>query len=422
MIRRHSSSKSRSTHPPAGWVEWLDSREILGLFPLVSDVQIEDSDLLESQLKLGSLFGIRIGVHYSWLLVASLIVFSFTRRFHEMYPNLSASQVLLLAVSTAVLFFVCLLLHELSHSLIARSRGIAVREITLFALGGVSQLEGEAVSARAEFAIAIVGPAASVALGLGFLGISHLLAALLAAPLVQTLSLLGYINLGLAAFNMIPGYPLDGGRVLRAAIWWKTGNLEQATRMAAKAGQAVGLGFILVGIGGFFSGSGFSGLWIAFIGWFLLQAAGASYLEAGVKKALSGVHASDVMTHECPTVNSSLSLQDLVDQELLRTGRRCFMVVDNGRVAGLVTPGEITQVDRTQWPVTAVSGVMKPLSGLRTIAPSASLASALEIMGREDINQLPVIDNGHLEGLLSRADVLNYLQTRLEFQASEVAS
>lgn len=373
--------------------------------------------MLQSHIRLGSVFGIKIGLHFSWVLIALLIVFSLAGRFQAQYPELPPGYVFALGVGAAILFFTSLLLHELSHSLVARSRGIPVREITLFALGGVSQLEGEAASARTEFQIAIAGPAASIAIGVLLVVIAQLLGGAAAGPVVAALNLIGYINFGLALFNMVPGYPLDGGRVLRAALWWRGGDLEKATQTAAKTGQAVGFAFILLGIAGFFTGSGLSGLWMAFIGWFLLQAAGASYLESGFKKALAGARVADVMTPGCPTVPRHLTVQELVDQELLRTGRRCYVVVDGGRVAGLVTANEIAQLDRAGWPGTAVEAVMRPLEGLRTIAPSDTLSSALEIMVRENVNQLPVVEHGRLEGLLSRADVLNYLQTLTEFRA-----
>jgi Zn-dependent protease len=373
--------------------------------------------VLQSHIKLGSVFGIKIGLHFSWVLIALLIVFSLSGRFQEEYPHLPPGYVFALGVGAAILFFTSLLLHELSHSVVARSQGIPVREITLFALGGVSQLEGEAASAKIEFQIAIAGPAASIGIGLLLVGIAQLLGGDAAGPVIAALSLIGYINFGLAAFNMLPGYPLDGGRVLRAVLWWRGGDLEKATQSAAKAGQAVGFTFILLGIAGFFSGSGLSGLWLAFIGWFLLQAAGASYLETGFKKALAGARVADVMTLGCPTIPRDLTVQELVDQELLRTGRRCYVVADDGHVAGLVTANEIAQVDRARWPHTAVEGVMKPLEGLRTIAPWDTLSSALDLMVRENVNQLPVVEEGRLEGMLSRADVLNYLQTLTEFKA-----
>jgi Zn-dependent protease/predicted transcriptional regulator len=368
---------------------------------------------MRSQIRLGKVFGIRIGLHFSWFLIALLIVFSLNAQFHLANPGWSAGLVLGLAIATAILFFVSLLLHELAHSLVAQSHGIPVREITLFALGGVSQIEGESPDAKTEFQIAIVGPLTSLVIGLLCLGAAQALPG--ATPSSAMLTWLGYINLSLAAFNLLPGYPLDGGRVLRALLWWKSGDADRATRTAAITGQVVGGLFVTLGIVQFFFGANFGGLWIAFIGWFLLQAAGETRRQAGFKRAIQDVKVADIMSHDCATVDGRQSVQDLVDR-LFKTGRRCFVVLDDGHVAGLVTPHEIRQVSRSQWPVTLVDSVMRPLQGLQAVRPDAPLGNALAVMARENVNQLPVMSNSHLDGVLSRAEVLNYLQTRGELE------
>jgi Zn-dependent protease/predicted transcriptional regulator len=372
---------------------------------------------LRSQITLGKIFGIKIGLHYSWFLIALLLALSLSGDFRASHPQWSNGLVVALAAATAILFFVSLLLHELSHSLVARARGLPVREITLFALGGVSQIEKEAASAKTEFWMAFVGPLTSVLIGLACLAAAKILEFVATSPLAVMLSWLGYINFALAAFNMLPGYPLDGGRILRAIIWWKTGDVDRSTRAAARAGQAVATIFIAIGVIEFFGGGGIGGLWIAFIGWFLLQAAGETYLEIGLRRDLDAVRVADVMTRSCPTVEGSQNTQDFVDNELLRTGRRCFVVVENGRVAGLVTPHEVKNVDREKWPYMTLQEIMCPLEKMRTVTPDASLASALLLMGRDDLNQLPVVSNGRLEGVLSRAEILSFLQTRTELLA-----
>jgi predicted transcriptional regulator len=215
---------------------------------------------------------------------------------------------------------------------------------------------------------------------------------------------------------LIPGYPLDGGRVLRAIIWWKTGDADRSTRLAAKTGQVVAFAFIALGIYRFFAGEGIGGLWIAFIGWFLLQAARDSYVQVGLTHALEGVRVADVMARDCPTVDGWLNLQNFVEHELLRTGRRCFVVVEKGEMTGLVTPHEIKQVDRAKWPFTTLHDVMRPIAEIRSVAPDASLTSALELMSRDNLNQLPVVSNGHVEGMLSRAQVFAYLKIHTELQ------
>jgi len=372
---------------------------------------------MRSQISLGSVFGIRIGLHYSWFIIAFLIVLSLSAQFHARNPAWSDGLILALAVLTAILFFLSLLLHELAHSLVAKSQGIPVREITLFALGGVSQIETEPTSAKTEFWTAIVGPLTSAGIGLFCLGLSGVSGGP-ANPVTAMVSWLGYINLTLAVFNLIPGYPLDGGRILRALVWWKTGDVERSTRVAARAGRAVAVIFIGFGMLRFLAGAGLGGLWIAFIGWFLLQAASESYRQISFKRAIEGVTVGDVMTPDCPTVSGNLDLQHFVEEQLLRTGRRCFVVLESGEEAGLVTPQEVKQVERGRWPFTVLHDIMRPLDQVRTATPETPLSSAMEMMSRNDVNQLPVVSNGHIAGVLSRANLLSFLQTRAELLAA----
>jgi Zn-dependent protease/predicted transcriptional regulator len=372
---------------------------------------------LRSQITLGRVFGIKIGLHYSWFLIALLIVFSLSSQFHASNPGWGDGVILTLAITTAILFFVSLLLHELAHSLVATANNLPVKEITLFALGGVSQIEKNPVSAKVEFWMAFVGPLTSAVIGAICLTLARLIGDAASNPWTAMLLWLGYINLSLAAFNLLPGYPLDGGRVLRALIWWKTGDADRSTQLAARAGQVVAFGFIALGIYRFFGGAGIGGLWIAFIGWFLLQAARESYVRVGLAHALEGVRVADVMTRDCPTVDGWLNVQNFVEQELLRTGRRCFFVVDKGQITGLVTPHEIKQIDRAKWPFMTLHDIMRPLEDLHAVTPDAPLTSALESMSRYDLNQLPVVSNSHLEGVLSRTEVLSYLQTHAELRS-----
>jgi Zn-dependent protease/predicted transcriptional regulator len=371
---------------------------------------------LQSQIKLGSIFGIKIGLHYSWFLIALLIVFSLSSQFHASNPEWGDGVIATLAIGTAILFFVSLLLHELAHSLVATSNNLPVKEITLFALGGVSQIEKNPTSAKVEFWMAFVGPLTSAVIGGICLTLARSIGGASSDPWMAMLLWLGYINLMLAGFNLLPGYPLDGGRVLRALIWWKTGDADRSTQIAAKVGQLVALGFIALGIYRFFGGAGIGGLWTAFIGWFLLQASRESYVQVGLAHALKGVRVADVMTHDCPTVDGNMNVQNFVEQELLHTGRRCFIVADKGEVAGLVTPHEVKQIERAKWPYMTLHDIMRPLDDLHAVAPDTSLTSALESMSRYDLNQLPVISDKHLEGVLSRAQVLSYLQTHAELK------
>lgn len=375
---------------------------------------------MKAQVRLGRIAGISIGLHYSWFIIALLIALSLAQHFRAVAPQWSNPVVWIAAIVTGLLFFAALLLHELAHSLLAKSHGLRVRAITLFALGGVSQIESEAPDAKSEFSIAIAGPVTSLLIGLALLGTAWLTgwkpATEPGTPVVSVLVWLGYINIMLAAFNMIPGYPLDGGRVLRAVIWWVTGNADRATRLAAQAGQTVAFLFILLGLYRFFVGANFGGLWLAFIGWFLLDASRSSYVQVELMAGLRDRRVSDIMDRDCATVEGHLSLQDFVEEYVLRTGRRCFIVVQNGRVSGLITTHEAKQVDRVDWPQTSVQSAMRPLAQLRTVAPETPAIQALELMSREDINQLPVLSDGHLLGIFSRGQVLRFLKTQAELQ------
>jgi Zn-dependent protease/CBS domain-containing protein len=373
---------------------------------------------MKAQVKLGRIAGISMGLHYSWFIIALLIVLSLVQHFHAVAPQWSKAMGWMAAVITSLLFFAALLLHELAHSLLAKARGLRVRAITLFALGGVSQIESEASDAKSEFWIAIAGPITSVVIGLVALGTAWLTGwqprSEPATPVISVLVWLGYINLMLAAFNMIPGYPLDGGRVLRAVIWWITSNADRSTKVAAEVGQFVAFMFILWGLIQFFSGVSFSGLWMAFIGWFLLDAARSSYVQVELMAGLRDRRVADIMDRDYVTVEGHLSLQDFVDAYVLRTGRRCFVVVQNDQITGLITTHEIRQVARDSWPQTSVQSVMRPLAQLRTVAPDTPAIQALELMSREDINQLPVISDGHVRGVFSRGQVLRFLRTQAE--------
>jgi Zn-dependent protease/predicted transcriptional regulator len=376
---------------------------------------------MKAQIKLGRIFGIQIGLHYSWLIIALLVALSLAAQFHAVNPQWGEVTIWATANVTAALFFVSIILHELSHAAVAKSRGLPVRSITLFALGGVAQIEKDATDPKTEFWMAIVGPIASVIIGAVCLGLASVLgwraSTAAATPLVAMLMWLGVINIALGVFNMIPGYPLDGGRVLRAIVWWVTGDADRATRIASLSGQFVAFVFIVWGVFRFFNGAGFGGLWMAFIGWFLLDAARASYAHLKITETLLGIRVGDVMTQDCPRVDGLDNLQTLVDEHLLRTGQRCFVVEEKGQVAGIITPHEVKAVPRTRWPYTTVDEVMQPLDRLHTVGPDTSVTEALETMGREDVNQLPVIKDGRIAGIISRSHILRTLQTRAELHA-----
>jgi Zn-dependent protease len=373
---------------------------------------------MKSQIKLGTVFGVELGLHYSWIVIALLIAFSLVAQFHAENRNWSEPLVWTIAIMTGVLFFACLFAHELSHAMVAKARGLPIHKITLFLLGGVAQIEREPSDAKTEFWMAIVGPFTS-----GILGLILLALAWASGWVPQTaprtpgtalLVWLGYINLALGAFNMIPGFPLDGGRVLRAILWWGMGDAERSTRVAAGVGQVIAVLFIGFGILRFFQGAGLGGLWIAFIGWFLLQAAGATLMQAQAGTLLRGLRVKDVMATDYQSVDPNTSLHEFVHEQLLRTGRRCFFVVDNGRMLGLITPNEVREIDPKDWPLRRVGDVMRRAEKIHFISPNVPALEALETMGREDVHQLPVMSDGRIAGIVTRAHILQVLRSRSE--------
>lgn len=383
----------------------------------------KETEAMQAQVKLGRVFGIAIGLHYSWLIIAALITFSLVAHFRIVNSNWGLGIIWVAAIITSLLFFIGLFAHELSHALVARSRHLPVSQITLFALGGVAQIEGEAKTPGTEFWMAIVGPITSWLLGVLLLGIAYGIGwvpnTFPVTPVQAVLVWLGYINISLAVFNMIPGFPLDGGRVLRAFLWWISGNADRSARIAARGGQLFGLMFIFYGIFRFFTGAGVGGLWLVFIGWFLHDAARASYWQYETVTLLKGLKAKDLMSNDYTRVNGNISLQEFVDHYLLITGQRCFVVTDGESMMGLITPREVRSIERIHWPVTPIRQIMLPLTKLHSVEPETPLDKAVELMAREDLNQVPVISDHHFEGMISRGNVLRVLQSRIEFQAKQ---
>ncbi len=320
---------------------------------------------MKASIKLGRIYGIEIGLHYSWLIIAVLISLSLSNYFAEKHPDWNSNVIWAMAIFTALLFFIAIILHELSHALVARMNDLPVHSITLFALGGVAQIEKEATDAKTEFWLGIIGPITSAMIGFLCLGTSYLLGWIPMSepntPLMAMLVWLGYINFGLAIFNMIPGFPMDGGRVLRGIIWKITGNANRSTRAASLTGQFIAFWLIIFGLFLFFSGAGISGLWLAFIGWFLLSSSKATYAQVEIEEALKEKSVRDLMSQDYPVLDSNISLQTLVEDHLLKTGRRCFMVTENGEPIGLITPHEIKNFEQPLWAFKTISDAMRPI-------------------------------------------------------------
>jgi Zn-dependent protease/predicted transcriptional regulator len=371
---------------------------------------------MKAQIKLGRIFGIEIGLHYSWFIIALLITLSLAAEFQALNPLWETGVIWATAIVTGLLFFTTIVLHELSHAAVAKARHLPVRSITLFALGGVAQIEREPNEAGTEFLMGIVGPVASALIGMfcllvaWTLGWSPLVTP--ETPLLATLMWLGYINISLAVFNLIPAFPLDGGRVLRGFIWWITGDGVRATRVATRIGQVFAVAFMILGILRFFNGAGLGGLWIAFIGFFLLEAAGASRAQVENGEQWRDVRARDLLERDCPVVDGQDNLRTFVNESLLPTGKQCFLVRNGNKVAGMITPREIKGTDRAQWPYTTVGQAMRPLDQLRAVTPGTPITDVMEIMDQNDISRLPVVHDGRIEGVISRGGVLHFLLTR----------
>ncbi|MBI4337629.1 MAG: site-2 protease family protein [Chloroflexi bacterium] len=370
---------------------------------------------MRGSVRLGKVWGIPLEVHTSWLVIFVLVSVSLAQLFGERFPFWSVGQRWGVAVLTSLLLFASVLVHELAHSVVAVWRGIPVRGITLFIFGGVSHIAREASTPGVELLIAVVGPLLSLTLGVLF----SLLAFAFRegnSMVYAVSSYLGYANLVLGVFNLVPGFPLDGGRVLRAAVWRASGNYHRATRVAATTGQAIGILFIVLGIllALFVSGALISGLWLVLIGWFLESAAATSYRQLRLREVLQGYVARDLMTSDCATVSPDVSIQEMVEQRVLVSGARCFLVTEADRTYGLVTIHSVREVPRTRWAETPVRQVMTPTEHLVTVSPNDEAYHLMEVMDQANVNQVPVVQDGNIIGLVTREGVIHFLRVREE--------
>lgn len=368
---------------------------------------------MRGSLGVGSIAGIKIGIHYTWLLAFALITWSLAVGFFPQgYPGFAASTYWILGASAAILLFVSVLVHELAHSFVARSRGIPVQSITLFVFGGVSNISGEARSARDEFAMAGVGPLTSLVLAGLFWGSLALLGGG-TTPLGALLAYLALINALLAGFNLLPGFPLDGGRVFRSILWGITGNLAGATGIASLVGHALAWGFIGLGFFELLSGNVLGGIWIAFIGWFLNGAADASRQGITMGEYLRGIRVKDVMNPEPETVSPDTTVQNLVQDVFLQRNLRAAPVCQSGMAVGIVTLRNVKEVPQRDWPQTLV-GDITTREPLYSVGLDDDLASALQLLSEHDLDQVIVIQDGKCLGLLRRADVIRHFQLSQE--------
>jgi Zn-dependent protease len=364
------------------------------------------------------ILGIPIYVHASWFIIFALITSMLGMQFTQEHPQWSSAQHWSVGVITSLLFFASVLFHELSHSMIARMYKIRVISITLFVFGGVARLGREPSKPIQEFNIAIAGPIASLVLAGGFFSLT------LFFPYTQMVGALAtwlwQTNAGLALFNLLPGFPLDGGRVFRAIVWGATKDFARATKIAALSGKIVAYAMIILGAGVAMTEKGqwMSGLWLAFIGWFLLNAAQESVAQVAIRETLSGLHAADVMSHEVPTVARDISLEEY-GQEVVRTGRRCHLVTTEDRLVGMMNVNTLNSVPRGEWGNMSVQGAMIPREKILWARPDEPLLGLLERLVSADVNQMPVVsdtenDGAHIVGMITRDSILRVMQARSE--------
>ena len=364
-----------------------------------------------SGIRLGRILGIPIYLHPSWFIIFALITFSLQAQFTSQHPSWSLAQCWALGIITSALFFASIVFHEMGHSLVALRYLIPVQSITLFVFGGLASIEHDPKSAKQEFNIAIAGPVSSLFLAGCFWLVSHFAAG--HEMVAATSRWLSEINLILAVFNLLPGFPLDGGRILRSMAWGVTKNFARATEIASRSGKAIAYLMIFVGVWQALNGNWVGGLWTAFIGWFLLSASQESFAQVAIRNMLSGVRAEDVMSSDIPTVARDMSVEEYV-HEMLRTGRQFHIVTGAGNPVGFITLDAVRTVPRGEWVNTSIQPAMLQLDRIRPATPDESALAVLDRMQKEDIHQMPVISDGHIVGMIARDTIFCVLQMRMQ--------
>jgi Zn-dependent protease len=364
----------------------------------------------QRSIPLGRFYNIPVGIDTSWFLIYILFTWSLaTSYFPSEYKNWSTGDYWFLGALTAMLFFGSVLLHELAHSLVSLRFNIPVRRITLYIFGGLSELVSEPPTAGAKFWISLAGPVMNLVLA-GFLAGLSLIAEAI-TPLLAILKYLAYINLLLGVFNLLPGFPLDGGHMLMALIWQVTGKKHWGVLTAARVGVMIAYLFILVGGFELITGSQINGIWSAFMGWFLLNASGTAIRREKLQELLTGHKAAEAMNRAYTVIYGNTSLQSLVDEHILGSGKRSFIVKQDETVVGLLTLHAFRQVSKDAWPTTLVEQVMIPSKDFKQIGPDTEIWDALVEMDRDGVNQLPVMADGQIQGMLTREDVITYLRS-----------
>ncbi|MEA5507289.1 site-2 protease family protein [Halotia wernerae UHCC 0503] len=368
--------------------------------------------------RLGSIFGFEIRIDLSWLVIFFLVLWTLSAGiFPSDYPGLSNATYFGMGIVATLLFFASLLAHELSHSFVARAKGIFVEGITLFIFGGVSRTRMDAETPGDEFQIAGVGPLTSVVLA-GLFGLFWYIGTIAGWSVVVTgvAAYLAYINLALAIFNMLPGFPLDGGRVFRSILWKYTGNLKKATQIASIAGKWLGYLLIFLGVWQMFGYAILSGLWFILIGWFLHNAAEASYEEILLRTSLKGVRAVEIMTPYPETVSPDITLQELVDKYFLSRRRyQSFPVIQDNYPVGMITLNQVKDVPREEWTYRTVGDTMISTNKGVTVCPEEQMIQVLQKMQDSGVRRVLVIQNNLLKGIITANDIANWLQRKRDF-------
>lgn len=361
---------------------------------------------------IGRVGGVEVKIDPSWAIIALLVGYSFFLILARQFEERSAAFLIPVAVVMAIVFFVSVLLHELAHSWVALSRGVEVKGITLFLFGGATHADLETKKPSDELLISIVGPISSVALA-GVFWVTSL--ALAEGPLAFATGYLGWINLLLAVFNLLPGFPLDGGRVLRSLVWRSTGDLVKATRVASRAGRILGGIVIAIGIFEvFFLGALIGGLWLVAIGWFLSQAAASAFTHLQIKTTLQDVPASRLMISDLQEMPAGIDVQRAVDDYFMEHNYNTFPVTSGHETKGLVTMRAVREVPREQWSQTLVDEILEPLSDMCTVSPTDTVGDVVPKLMQGEVGRVVVVDQGEVIGLITPRDLVRWLERAQE--------
>lgn len=363
-----------------------------------------------SSFRVARLFGIDIEIHPSWFLILAFVAYTLSEGFFpDGYEDWSTGVYWAVGITSALLLFLTVLIHELAHALVAKRRGLDVPRITLFIFGGVSHLGRQPSSAGEEFQIAAAGPATSLVIAIAT-GLGALLFRGANEQAEAILFYLAFVNAALAVFNILPGFPLDGGRVLRSIAWKKTGSFRRATRVASGVGEIFGYGLLAVGFFLLLGGLLFDGLWLMFIGWFLLGAARGEAANLQLEGVLRGLTARDVMRADFPSVVPGAPLQSIVDDVMVGQGERAVMVANGGAVLGILTVTDVRAIPRDQWRATPAQAAMTPRDRIVTVVAATPAVEVLVLIGEKRLNQIPVLDDGRMIGMITRREILERLQ------------